>query len=247
MIAQDMQDVQPGEMPKAVEAANHLQQEQSIDAKTGLLKQQAWLEGLHKATEGLQDGDELTVWVADLNGFKAVNDDSGHDAGDELLKIVGEVFQEAFKRQSDVVAHGSREEQGTDNKTIARLGGDEFAVYAIKKNASSTSEQRITESTEETGSQAERVNTLLRKRLEGTAFAKYNVSLSIGGAELQEGDTPESVFAQADLKMFERKYQGKIDNITPEDREQLQRIIPFLEKIGHRVEPWAKTALVKAA
>lgn len=50
--------------------------------------------------------------VMDLNGFKAINDTHGHQAGDELLKLVAATIK-------DVVG-----EQGT----LARLGGDEFAV-----------------------------------------------------------------------------------------------------------------------
>jgi diguanylate cyclase (GGDEF)-like protein/PAS domain S-box-containing protein len=54
----------------------------------------------------------LAVLLIDLDGFKQVNDSLGHDAGDQLLKVVAERF-EAELRPSD---------------TLARLGGDEFAV-----------------------------------------------------------------------------------------------------------------------
>jgi diguanylate cyclase (GGDEF)-like protein/PAS domain S-box-containing protein len=54
----------------------------------------------------------LAVLLIDLDGFKQVNDSLGHDAGDQLLKVVAERF-DAELRPSD---------------TLARLGGDEFAV-----------------------------------------------------------------------------------------------------------------------
>ncbi len=52
------------------------------------------------------------VCLIDLDGFKAINDTFGHDAGDALLKHLGRLLPEQL-RESDV---------------IARLGGDEFAV-----------------------------------------------------------------------------------------------------------------------
>ena len=54
----------------------------------------------------------LAVYVMDLDGFKPVNDQHGHDVGDELLIAVTRRLQNHV-RQSDVVA---------------RLGGDEFVV-----------------------------------------------------------------------------------------------------------------------
>ncbi|WP_374600348.1 GGDEF domain-containing protein [Niveibacterium sp.] len=52
---------------------------------------------------------------ADINGLKQVNDELGHEQGDELIQDCAGILREAF-RKSDVVA---------------RLGGDEFAVFSI--------------------------------------------------------------------------------------------------------------------
>jgi len=59
-----------------------------------------------------QTGEGLAVLYLDLDGFKAVNDRCGHDAGDRLLREVAKRLQEGL-RQGDMVA---------------RVGGDEFVA-----------------------------------------------------------------------------------------------------------------------
>ncbi len=56
------------------------------------------------------------VMIVDLDGFKDVNDTLGHDAGDQLLRLLAE-------RMNDVVA---------DDQVLARIGGDEFAIAVFE-------------------------------------------------------------------------------------------------------------------
>ncbi|MBM4783915.1 MAG: GGDEF domain-containing protein [Archangiaceae bacterium] len=83
-----------------------------LDGLTGLLNQRAFKE---RCAEELRrcarHGQQLSVAVLDLDGFKAVNDTFGHAAGDDVLRAVGGVLS----------ALRSGEVSG-------RLGGDEFGV-----------------------------------------------------------------------------------------------------------------------
>ena len=67
----------------------------------------------------------FALLLLDLDGFKAINDNSGHDAGDELLKQVA-IRVEAALRDSDFVA---------------RLGGDEFLVVVPQVSDHETAER----------------------------------------------------------------------------------------------------------
>jgi diguanylate cyclase (GGDEF)-like protein len=56
----------------------------------------------------------LAIYMLDRNGFKPVNDQYGHDVGDELLVAVGARLTSAVRAQD----------------IVARVGGDEFVVVA---------------------------------------------------------------------------------------------------------------------
>jgi diguanylate cyclase (GGDEF)-like protein len=84
------------------------------DALTGLPNRRGLQIELAAALPRADGQQQLAVYLIDLDGFKAVNDAFGHDAGDELLKAVAARLR-APLRHRDVVA---------------RLGGDEFVVMA---------------------------------------------------------------------------------------------------------------------
>ncbi len=79
------------------------------DALTGLLNRN----GLVEAARRFRTDTAATVFFIDLDGFKAVNDSSGHDQGDEVLRAVASRLTAIF-RSDDLVS---------------RLGGDEFVVF----------------------------------------------------------------------------------------------------------------------
>ena len=83
------------------------------DELTGLPNRSLIRDRLDQAVRHAQrHGGHLALAFVDLDGFKLVNDGLGHNAGDELLKVVGARMQ-ACLRRSD---------------TLGRLGGDEFVI-----------------------------------------------------------------------------------------------------------------------
>jgi len=86
------------------------------DPLTHLPNRRLLYDRLHHAIAGLaRDGALLAVCSLDLDGFKAVNDSQGHEAGDEVLVAV------AARLRQVVRAHD----------TVARLGGDEFVLLLV--------------------------------------------------------------------------------------------------------------------
>jgi len=92
-----------------------LQRQATTDGLTGLLNHRAFQESLEEQRRrAMRHGRPLALAMFDLDGFKAVNDVHGHQAGDRVLETVARTFLEC-KRAGDI---------------SARVGGDEFAVIA---------------------------------------------------------------------------------------------------------------------
>lgn len=122
------------------------------------------------------------VLYLDLDGFKAVNDDFGHVAGDKLLIEVAQRLRMGI-RSSDVAA---------------RLGGDEFAVILLE--ATEVEAERVGTAL------VERIS--MPYHIEGVDM---HVSASVGIAEcrLEEDDTIQDLLRRADAAMYEAKRKGK--------------------------------------
>jgi len=91
------------------------------DALTELYNRSYFEQEMHRIEEGRYQS--AGIVVCDIDGLKRINDTSGHQAGDEILRASAKVIKESFRR-SDVVA---------------RIGGDEFAVIIPNADQDSVS------------------------------------------------------------------------------------------------------------
>lgn len=124
----------------------------------------------------------VAVYMLDLDGFKQINDQYGHDAGDELLIAVAARLQ-ANVRHSDV---------------ISRLGGDEFVVMSIGLN-----------SAQQAGELGEK---LLKAFNDPFALSAQicRIGLTIGYALAPlDGRDAISLLKRADAAMYAGKNEGK--------------------------------------
>lgn len=158
------------------------------DRLTGLLNRNVVSERIEVALQGVaRSGRLAALFFIDLDGFKAINDELGHDVGDQVLKEVANRLG-LVTRSSDI---------------LARIGGDEFVLFVPD----------ITGST--TVSQIQTVQALAWKVIETVSIpiAFDNTIRSVGasiGIALSTGQTGvQAMMTTADTAMYEAKALGK--------------------------------------
>ncbi|APR05137.1 bifunctional diguanylate cyclase/phosphodiesterase [Thauera chlorobenzoica] len=157
------------------------------DALTNLPNRALFTDRLQQALAQCgRRGRQLAVAYIDLDGFKAVNDTHGHNAGDQLLVMIA-------RRMRKVLREGD---------TLARLGGDEFAALLVDLESAADCEPVF--------------ERLLRAAAEPVAVGDLglSVSASIGvalfpGQNAEPGFDAGQLMHRADLAMYLAKRTGK--------------------------------------
>ncbi len=169
---------------KLANAYDAMRAQAMSDALTGLPARPMFFDRLAQALSAARRNErKVALLFLDLDGFKAVNDIWGHDAGDVVLKTVTRRWL-ACVRESD---------------TVARLGGDEFAVI-IGDIDPGASVQPV----------CEKLIAALADDIELPAGHFAHVGVSIGLAEYPgNGLEIDSLLAAADTAMYQSKAHGK--------------------------------------
>jgi len=154
------------------------------DALTGLFNRR-YMES-HLATlieQGVNRGKPLTLLILDIDFFKAINDTYGHDAGDDVLREFAMRIRKSIR--------------GID--LACRHGGEEFVVVMPETDLGV----------------ATIVAERLRRRIASETFpiqqgsGNVEVTISVGIAELRQGETAAELLKRADQALYRAKRDGR--------------------------------------
>lgn len=169
----------------ALERAQHvaradqaaLQKVADTDQLTGLSNRRAFDQALEAAKQG--ELERLALILIDVDHFKKINDQLGHDAGDDLLASVAQHLQVSV-RATDVVA---------------RLGGDEFAIL-LRGGKAHHVDQIIKEIL------------AVQRHVPHSAAGEVTFSVGAALFPDDSGD-PAQLYKNADLALYEAKRLGR--------------------------------------
>jgi diguanylate cyclase len=189
-------------MSLALIEAQHLNEAQVLaktDELTGLANRRKFIEELR----GVEPGDFLIL--IDLNGFKPINDNFGHGAGDELLRQTALRLSRSLEREW----------------TFARLGGDEFGLL-VKRGG------RIAEV-------AQSISASFSYPFHLGSVGEASISASIGVAEVTDKVSGEvraesELLRSADLAMYHAKRTGQAIAYWSEVKAYASTVSPLVDR-----------------
>lgn len=162
---------------------SHARKELAVDPLTRLYNRAAFDEHVKTCLAlATLAGRDSCLLMVDIDNFKLVNDEYGHQAGDAVLRTVSGELAKGFPRKSDFVS---------------RYGGEEFVVV-------------LSEDGEEIGRMlAERFLERIRESVSVWEDQEIGVTVSIGVAQLQPGQSVQEWIALADERLYRAKAAGR--------------------------------------
>ena len=183
-LAAEISDIRVQVSDRNKELGNIVERIQDMaikDELTGLYNRRHALERLYKIREMAERGAfGFVIAYVDLDHFKDVNDDYGHQVGDDVLRAFARTVQK----------------QVTGRDFCARLGGEEFLVVLVKTDLNSA--ESLTQDLRRKLSGA---------RIDSAPDLR--VTASIGLARFQHGESLDALLARADDALYEAKESGR--------------------------------------
>jgi len=153
----------------------------NLDELTGLMNRRGIEQVMNRAwNEARLFNRQLTIMALDLDHFKEVNDQHGHEQGDWVLKEAAKLFMNSVR----------------DSDWVARLGGDEFII--VLPQCPHSRAVAIAE------------NIISKMRAISAERELAKVTVSIGIAEMAPGDQSQlDTLRRADKAAYEAKHEGR--------------------------------------
>ena len=157
-------------------------EQSTIDHLTGLLTRRHYEVEVNKFEQSyIRHDEDYAVVFIDIDFFKKINDNYGHDCGDFVLKTFGEILNK-LTRKTDI---------------LARYGGEEFIAVIKYKQESELKEY------------LERIKDLITKNKFKYMQTKFNVTFSAGVELRSSHATFESTIKKADDLLYNAKRDGR--------------------------------------
>jgi two-component system chemotaxis family response regulator WspR len=183
------------EMQKQLEDTNaELERLSSLDGLTGLANRRTFDETLSdEVKRSSRENSIFSLILADIDFFKAYNDNYGHLGGDECLKQVADILKQTASRPGDLAA---------------RYGGEEFALIlpATDKNGAMTVCQNLRAA----------INKSCISHEHSSASEHVTISMGIATCDPAQGTSPENIIENADKALYSSKENGR-DRFTHVD------------------------------
>jgi diguanylate cyclase (GGDEF)-like protein len=164
------------------EAIEQVRTLMSHDELTGLYTRRHLMEVLERERRRSERADKrFCVLMLDLDRFKNINDTHGHGAGDEALRCFSRTLAPVL-RPEDI---------------LGRFGGEEFLV--VSGDTALEGGQAL----------AERIRQAVETMAVPGLPARFRMTVSIGVAQFENGETTESLLGRADLALYAAKQGGR--------------------------------------
>jgi diguanylate cyclase (GGDEF)-like protein/PAS domain S-box-containing protein len=165
------------------------------DPLTGLANRRLLLDHLdHALLQARRSGNKVAVLFGDVDRFKVVNDNLGHQVGDELLRVIAERLRRAVR----------------PGDTLSRFGGDEFV--AILEGV---------QSADDAGQVADRILEILREPVMLTGGHEVVATMSMGLALSEDDMSRDDLLHDADVAMYRAKERGRGGQVTLFDVDRM--------------------------
>ena len=172
-----------GDITDEVARTQELEHLANRDELTGTHNRRSFFKWLReRQKEYVDGGDDFAVIMMDLDDFKEINDNHGHEVGDRVLVE----FTRRVKASRD---HGEH---------LFRLGGDEFVT--IKEHATAENAQEC----------LERTRAAIEKMMEINGI-ELNLGVSMGVALYSDSLDTDLLMRQADVSMYANKKARKVN------------------------------------